>query len=172
MSLHTVTSYATPEQADAAAIDLGRDGFDNDQIGVMMNDEHRGFALEVPGHNRADEGALAGGLVGIVLGGVVGFAAGPPGVVVGGSLVGLLGGSLTGGLTGTLLGGLTGLGVPRDQTEWFEKRVRAGDVLMVVTTEDGIRATLAERILERHRPATPVATFSSDPATPSPGDQP
>jgi len=161
LPLHTVTSFATPDQADAATRDLLRDGFEMAQIGVMMNEDVRTLVLEIPEEDRAGEASVAGGVLGTVVGGIVGLAvAGPPGVIAGGALVALLGGSLTGGLAGSLLGALTGLGIPADQTDWFARRLQAGDVLISVTTEDTARATVAERVLERHRPATPVATFT------------
>ncbi len=159
---HTITSYATYTQAQAAVLDLEREGFDRDQIGVVVNEETRGLVLDVPRPDNADRGAVVGGLTGLLVGGIVGLSAGPPGVVVGGYLVSLLGASLTGGLAGTLFGALAGLGIPSDQTEWFAKRVQAGDVLLSVSTGDPTRSTIAERVLERHRPTTPVATFSSE----------
>jgi uncharacterized membrane protein len=61
-----------------------------------------------------------------------------------------LGGAAVGAATGGLAGALIGLGVPELEAKQYEERIRSGNILMSVHTEDAEERRRAKDILERH----------------------
>ena len=48
---------------------------------------------------------------------------------------GILATAIAGGAVGAIAGGLVGLGIPRPEAEYYESRVRSGNVLVTVDPE-------------------------------------
>jgi uncharacterized membrane protein len=140
-------------EAEHALDELRREGFDDNQIGMVVRDSaHPGGIV------RADEGdsesrAAAGAASGAALGGILGALATGliPGiglVLAGGLLAGILGGAAVGAMAGGLIGALTEMGVPEDEARYYDEEFRGGATL--VTVSAGARYDEALEILRDH----------------------
>ena len=102
--------------------------------------------------NEAEEGAGIGATTGTVLGGIGGFLIGVGVLAIPGvgpilaagaeinALASTLAGAGIGAATGGIIGALIGLGIPEDQAKVYDKRVKAGQYLLMVSgTETEIR---------------------------------
>jgi hypothetical protein len=146
----------TTQQANVIVERLQSTGFLNDDISVLFPDKDgtRDFAHEK--HTKAPEGATAGGVAGLGVGGALGLLAGIgalaiPGVgpfIAAGPIMGALSGAAVGGATGGIIGGLVGLGMPEYEAKQYEGKVRAGNILISVHTEDSKSRSRAKEILE------------------------
>ena len=131
-------------------------GFSNNDISVLLPDKSgtRDFAHE---HNtKAPEGAATGAGAGGVLGGTLGWLAGIgslaiPGVgplIAAGPIMAALGGAAVGAAVGGLTGALVGLGIPEYEAKRYEGKIKGGNVLIAVHTDDGDQRDRAKKILE------------------------
>jgi hypothetical protein len=146
----------TQQQANAIVERLQTTGFLNDDISVLFPDKEgtRDFAHEK--NTKAPEGAAAGGVAGLGVGGAVGLLAGLgalaiPGVgpfIAAGPIMGALSGAAVGGAAGGIIGGLVGMGIPEYEAKQYEGKVRAGNILISVHTEDSKSRSRAKEILE------------------------
>jgi hypothetical protein len=146
----------TTQQANTIVERLQTTGFLNDDISVLFPDKEgtRDFAHEK--NTKAPEGAAAGGVAGLGVGGALGLLAGIgalaiPGVgpfIAAGPIMGALSGAAVGGATGGIIGGLVGMGIPEYEAKQYEGKVRAGNILISVHTEDSKSRTRAKEILE------------------------
>jgi hypothetical protein len=146
----------TTQQANAIVERLQATGFMTDDISVLFPDKQgtRDFAHEK--NTKAPEGAAAGGTAGLGVGGALGLLAGIgalaiPGVgpfIAAGPIMGALSGAAVGGATGGIIGGLVGLGIPEYEAKQYEGKVRAGNILISVHTQDSTARTRAKEILE------------------------
>jgi len=146
----------TPQQANAIVERLQATGFLNDDISVLFPDKEgtRDFAHEK--NTKAPEGVATGGVAGMGVGGAVGLLAGIgalaiPGVgplIAAGPIMGALSGAAVGGATGGLIGGLVGLGIPEYEAKQYEDKVRAGNILISVHTEDAKSRSRAKDIMQ------------------------
>ena len=101
--------------------------------------------------------AGAGGVAGLGVGGALGLLAGVgaltiPGTgpfLAAGPIMAALSGAAVGGATGGIIGGLVGLGIPEYEAKQYEGKVRAGNILISVHTEDGRARSRAKEILEQ-----------------------
>jgi hypothetical protein len=154
---HAVYGIAnTPQQANAIVERLQATGFLNDDISVLFPDKEgtRDFAHEK--NTKAPEGVATGGVAGMGIGGAVGLLAGIgalaiPGVgpfIAAGPIMGALSGAAVGGATGGLIGGLVGLGIPEYEAKQYEDKVRAGNILISVHTEDAKSRSRAKDIMQ------------------------
>ena len=132
-------------------------GFSNNDISVLFPDKgtSRDFAHE---HStKAPEGAATGGAAGGLLGGTLGWLVGIgaltiPGAgpfIAAGPLMAALGGAAVGGAAGGLLGGLVGLGIPEFEAKRYEGKIRGGNVLISVHSEDNDETKRAKEIFKR-----------------------
>jgi hypothetical protein len=138
--------------------DLKAAGFSNNDISVLMPDKSgtRDFAHEQG--TKAPEGALAGAGAGGALGGTLGWLVGIgslaiPGVgpfIAAGPIMAALGGAAIGAAAGGVAGGLIGLGIPEFQAKQYEGKVKNGNVLLSVHSEDAEQTKSAKAIFERH----------------------
>jgi hypothetical protein len=137
--------------------DLKAAGFSNDDISVLMPDKSgtRDFAHE---HGtKAPEGAVTGAGAGGVLGGALGWLTGLgalaiPGLgpfIAAGPIMAALSGAAVGAAAGGLAGTLVGLGIPEVQAKQYEGKIKGGNILIAVHTEDGREADNAKAIFER-----------------------
>ena len=148
----------TEEQASNIVDDLQRAGFSNNDVSALFPDKgtSRDFAHEKK--TKAPEGAATGAGVGALLGGTLGWLAGIgslaiPGVgplIAAGPIMGLLGGAAVGGAAGGLTGALVGMGMPELEAKQYDGKVRSGNILMSVHTDDRDEVSRAKEIFKRH----------------------
>jgi hypothetical protein len=134
----------TQTQAEAIVSQLKMEGFSNNDISVLFPDKSgtKDFAHEQ--HTKAPEGATTGGAVGLGIGAVLGWLAGIgslaiPGVgpfIAAGPIMGALGGAAAGGATGGIIGALVGMGIPEYEAKRYEGKVRGGNILISVHTDN------------------------------------
>jgi hypothetical protein len=143
-------------QAIAIADQLKDAGFTENDISVLFPDKEgsKDFAHEQ--HTKAPEGAAAGGASGAVLGGALGWMVGIGALAIPGlgvfiaagpimaALAGAAGGAAAGGLTGALIG----MGIPEYEAKRYEGKVKDGNILLSVHTEDSKERDRAKKILE------------------------
>jgi hypothetical protein len=147
----------TVVQADRIVEQLQVAGFSNHDISVLFPDKSgtKDFAHEK--HTKAPEGATTGGTVGLGVGAVLGWLAGIgslaiPGVgpfIAAGPIMGALSGAAVGGATGGLLGALVGMGIPEYEAKRYEGKVRGGNILISVHTDDARDRTRAKEIFKQ-----------------------
>ena len=132
--------YATRSMAEEAVDRLMADGFRNEDISVLLQDNvgTKDFAHEK--HTKAPEGATAGGVAGGVVGGTLGVLAGIgvlaiPGLgplIAAGPVIAALTGIGSGTIVGGLIGALAGMGIPEYEAKRYEGRIKEGGVLLSV----------------------------------------
>ena len=148
----------TVEQAERIIDELKSIGFSSNDISALLPDKRttKDFAHE---HNtKAPEGATAGGVAGLGVGAALGWLAGIgalaiPGVgplIAAGPIMGALAGGAVGGATGGVIGALVGLGIPEFEAKRYEEKVRGGNILLSVHTEDGKQRDAAKEVFKRH----------------------
>ena len=118
--------------------------FSDDDISVLFPDKAstRDFAHEK--NTKAPEGAVAGAGTGGVLGGTLGWivwigALAIPGVgpfIAAGPILAALSGAAIGAAAGGIAGGLIGLGIPEIEAKRYEGKVKAGNILISVHTDN------------------------------------
>ncbi|MDP9036895.1 MAG: hypothetical protein M3O50_19020 [Myxococcota bacterium] len=162
-------------QAESIVTQLKTAGFSNDDISVLFPNQRgtKDFAHE---HNtKAPEGAIAGVGTGGVLGGTLGLLAGIgaiaiPGVgplIAAGPLLAALSGAAAGAALGGITGALVGMGIPEIEAKRYEGKVRGGNILLSVHTENSDERKRAENIFNEARAQDICAvTEASVPKTP------
>ena len=147
----------TVPQAESIVDALKGAGFTNNDISALLPDKRttKDFAHE---HNtKAPEGATAGGAAGLGVGAAVGWLAGIgalaiPGVgpfIAAGPIMAAMSGAALGTATGGIIGGLVGMGIPEFEAKRYDAKVRDGNILISVHTEDGNQRSVAKDIFER-----------------------
>ena len=141
-------------QANQIVDQLKTANFSNNDISVLFPDKgtSRDFAHEK--NTKAPEGAVAGAGTGGVLGGALGWVAGIgalaiPGVgpfIAAGPIIAALSGAAVGAAVGGIAGGLIGLGIPELEAKRYEGKVKAGNILISVHTENSKDITRAKEI--------------------------
>jgi hypothetical protein len=145
------------DQAETIVSELKAAGFSNNDVSVLFPDKSttRDFAHEK--HTKMPEGAAIGGTVGLSAGAVLGWLAGIgtlaiPGVgplIAAGPIMGALSGAAVGAATGGLSGGLIGLGIPEYEAKRYEEKIRGGNTLISVHTDNSDQRDKAKKIFER-----------------------
>jgi hypothetical protein len=145
------------EQATHIVNQLKEAGFSNNDVSVLLPDRagSRDFAHEH--HTKAPEGAATGAIAGGVMAGVLGWLVGIgslaiPGVgplIAAGPILAALSGAAAGGAVGGLAGGLVGLGIPEYEAKQYEGKVKNGNILISVHTEDSKERSIAKKIFDR-----------------------
>ena len=132
--------FANRGMAEEAVDRLVANGFRNEDISVLLQDNvgTKDFAHEK--HTKAPEGTAAGAVAGGVVGGTIGVLAGLgllaiPGLgplVAAGPVIAALTGAGSGGIVGGLIGALVGMGIPEYEAKRYEGRIKEGGVLLSV----------------------------------------
>jgi hypothetical protein len=145
------------DQADRIVDQLKTADFSNNDISVLFPDKGstRDFAHEK--NTKAPEGAIAGAGTGGVIGGALGWIAGIgalaiPGVgpfIAAGPIVAALSGAAVGATVGGIAGGLIGLGIPEIEAKRYEGKVKAGNILISVHTENSEEIATAKDIFTK-----------------------
>jgi hypothetical protein len=158
MSKKSVFCIATSRnQAEQIVDRLKTANFSNNDISVLFPDKgtSRDFAHEKS--TKAPEVAVAGAGTGGVVGGALGWIAGIgalaiPGVgpfIAAGPIIAALSGAAVGAAVGGIAGGLIGLGIPEIEAKRYEGKVREGNVLISVHTENSGEITRAKDIFTK-----------------------
>src|SRR5512140_1883486 len=158
MSKKSVFCIATSrDQADRIVDQLKAANFSSNDISVLFPDQGttRDFAHEK--NTKAPEGAVAGAGTGGVLGGALGWIAGIgalaiPGVgpfIAAGPIIAALSGAAVGAAVGGIAGGLIGLGIPEIEAKRYEGKVKAGNLLISVHTENSEEISRAKDIFTK-----------------------
>jgi hypothetical protein len=144
------------EQATNIVNQLKEAGFSNNDVSVLLPDRagSRDFAHEH--HTKAPEGVATGAIAGGVMAGVLGWLVGIgslaiPGVgplIAAGPILAALSGAAAGGAVGGLAGGLVGLGIPEYEAKHYEGKVKNGNILISVHTEDSKERSVAKKIFD------------------------
>jgi hypothetical protein len=146
----------TQGQAERIVEQLQAEGFATSEISVLMPDT--GGTRDI-GHvkaTKAPEGATTGAATGGATGGVLGLLAGIgalaiPGVgpfIAAGPIMGALSGAAVGAATGGVVGGLIGLGIPEIEAKRYEEKLKKGNYLVAVHTDESEDADRAKHIFE------------------------
>lgn len=144
MAKAIVGVFRSRGRAKEAINELKSQGFDEKEISLVAKDEkgegnkedNEGFGrLTMEGQNLG-EGIFSGG----ALGGITGLLAGAGALLIPGIgpivAAGPLAAFLTGIVGGGLVGGLIDFGIPEERGRHFEERVKRGDILISVKTDD------------------------------------
>ncbi len=147
---------ASRPEAESIVTALQGTGFTANDISVLFPDKGatRDFAHQEG--TKAPEGAAVGTGVGVLAGGALGLLAGIgmialPGLgmlIAAGPVMATLGGAAVGGAAGSLVGALVGMGIPEIQAKIYEGKIRDGNILVSVHTDDGKRVDAARKIFE------------------------
>ena len=157
MSNKAVFCIATSQiQANQIVDSLKAAAFSSGDISVLFPDKSltRDFAHEKS--TKAPEGAAtgagAGGLLGGALGWIVGIGAlAIPGVgpfIAAGPIMAALSGAAVGGALGGIAGALIGMGIPEMEAKLYEGKVKDGNILISVHTENSEEISKAKGIFE------------------------
>jgi len=148
--------YTTRRQVENAVDELKAQGFRNTDISVLLpeNVGTKDFAHEKG--TKAPEGMATGATSGAVVGGALGWLAGVgalaiPGVgplIAAGPIIAALTGVGVGGAVGGIAGGLIGLGIPEYEAKRYEGRIKSGNILLSVHSDDSKWRDKAEVILK------------------------
>ena len=155
MSKKSVFCISTSRgQADRIVDQLKAANFSNNDISVLFPDKGttKDFAHEK--NTKAPEGAVAGASTGGVVGGALGWIVGIgalaiPGVgpfIAAGPILAALSGAAIGAAAGGIAGGLIGLGIPELEAKRYEGKVKEGNILLSVHTENSDEIKRAKEI--------------------------
>lgn len=158
MSKKSVFCIATSRnQAEQIVGQLKSANFSNNDISVLFPDKDstRDFAHEK--NTKAPEGAVTGASTGGVVGGALGWLVGIgalaiPGVgpfIAAGPIMAALSGAAVGAAAGGIAGGLIGLGIPELEAKRYEGKVREGNLLISVHTDNSEEINRAKDIFKR-----------------------
>jgi hypothetical protein len=147
---------AREEQANRIIDSLKAAGFSNNDISVLFPDKGttKNFAHEK--NTKAPEGAVTGAGTGVAVGATLGWLAGIgmlaiPGIgpfIAAGPIMAALSGAAVGGTVGGLTGALVGMGIPEFEAKRYEGRIKSGNILISVHSEDGDETSRAKKIFE------------------------
>ena len=157
MAKTSVFCIAKNESQAISIVDqLKAANFSNNDISVLFPDKTgtKDFAHEQ--HTKAPEGATTGAATGGVLGGTLGWLVGIgalaiPGVgpfIAAGPIMAALGGAALGGAVGGITGALIGLGIPELEAKRYEGKIRSGNVLISVHTDNSDEIKRAKEIFK------------------------
>jgi len=146
----------TQIQAERIVDQLQQRGVASGDISVLFPDKRSGKDFAHEHNTKAPEGAVIGIGAGGVIGGTLGLLAGIgalaiPGVgplIAAGPLMGALSGAAAGGAVGGVAGGLIGLGVPEFEAKSYEGKVRGGNILIAVHTDNSETERRSKQIFE------------------------
>lgn len=147
----------TREAADNAVDQLLANGFRNEDVSALLQDNvgTKDFAHEKA--TKAPEGTTTGAVTGGAIGGTLGLLAGIgalaiPGLgpfIAAGPIMGALAGLGTGGVVGGVVGALVGMGIPEYEAKRYEGRIKSGGILISVHCDNSDWVGKAKDILKQ-----------------------
>src|SRR6266436_2979967 len=143
-------------QAERIVERLQSSGFPNSEISILLPDREGKHDIAHVKATKAPEGATTGAATGGVTGGVLGLLAGIgalaiPGVgplIAAGPIVAALSGAAVGATTGGVVGGLIGLGIPEIEAKRYEEKLKKGNYLIAVHTDESEDVDRAKRVFK------------------------
>jgi len=149
--------YPSELNAENAVDALKDAGFRNTDISVLFQDNRgtKDFAHEKG--TKAPEGAATGAGSGMVVGGALGWLAGIgalaiPGLgpfIAAGPIMAALAGAGIGAAVGGLTAALVGMGIPEYEAKRYEGKIKEGNILISVHSENSEERKRAKAIFER-----------------------
>jgi len=145
MSMKSVFCIATSRnQANQIVERLKFAKFSNNDISALFADQGTSHDFAHEKNTKAPEGAVTGAGTGGVVGGALGWIAGIgalaiPGAgpfIAAGPIIAALSGAAIGAAVGGVAGGLIGLGIPELEAKRFEGKIKQGNILISVHTEN------------------------------------
>jgi hypothetical protein len=154
--------FTENEDVEGAINELKSRGYNPKDISMIMKDTREAKKIQENTGADVGAGAASGAATGAVVGGIAGLLIGIgaiaiPGVgafLIGGPLAAALGlsgaaattasGAMTGALAGGLIGALMSLGLPREEAEHYETRIREGAILLAVPAFEGQEAEVSQ----------------------------
>src|SRR6187399_1582877 len=135
---------------------LQASGFPASEISVLLPDTQGQHDIGVVKATKAPEGTATGAATGGVAGGVIGLLAGIgalaiPGVgpfIAAGPIMAALSGMAVGAATGGVIGGLIGLGIPEIEAKRYDEKLRKGNYLIAVHTDESEDVDRAKHIFK------------------------
>lgn len=135
-----VAVFDDRDDAEDAIDDLKDAGFRGEEIGLVARDRDQAGAMARDTGTMAGEGAATGAVAGGILGGLGGFLVGVGSlaipvvgpVIAAGAFATALAGAAVGAGVGALAGALIGMGIPENEANWYEERVKGGAWLVSV----------------------------------------
>src|SRR5712672_1992073 len=155
--LNSVSCIATSEiDARNLTLQLKAAGFPEDDISVLFPDSARTSKFAHEQHTKAPEGAAIGAGTGGLLGGAVGWLVGIgtiaiPGLgpfIAAGPILAALSGAAAGAAVGGVTGALIGFGIPEYEAKRYEGKLKEGNLLISVQTDDSTERDRAKTIFE------------------------
>jgi len=155
MSNKSVFCIATSHnQADQIVDRLKNANFSNNDISALFPDEGTSHDFAHEKNTKAPEGAVTGAGTGGAIGGALGWIAGIgalaiPGVgpfIAAGPIIAALSGVAIGAAVGGIAGGLIGMGIPEIEAKRYEGKIKEGNILISVHTENSEEITKAKEI--------------------------
>jgi hypothetical protein len=146
-------------QAIAITGRLTEAGFSKNDISVLFPDMQGTTHFAHEQHTRVPEGAVAGASNGAVVGSAFGWMVGIgtlaiPGIgpfIAGGPIMAALAGATFGAAAGGVAGAFIGMGIPEYEAKRYEGKVKDGNILMSVHSDDKQRAEACQRNLRETR---------------------
>src|ERR1700684_2981600 len=158
MSKKSVFCIATSRpQADQIVDQLKAANFCNNDISVLFPDKETSHDFAHEKHTKAPEGAVTGAVTGGVVGGALGWIAGIgaldiPGVghfIAAAPIMAALSGAAIGAAGGGIAGGLIGLGIPEMEAKRYEGKIKEGNILISVHTDNSDEIAKAKNIFTK-----------------------
>jgi hypothetical protein len=125
-------------QADKTVDEFKSKGFGEKEINVVAREDRAGGGGESEGMmgGRLQSGIATGGTIG----GLAGVLAGVGALAIPGIGPVIAAGPIAAGLTGAVAGGVAGglvdLGIPEDRGKFYEGRVREGDIVVAIRSDE------------------------------------
>jgi len=147
----------TRDQADRIVDQLKSANFSNNDISALFADQATSHDFAHTKSTKAPEGAVTGAGTGGVFGGALGWIAGIgalaiPGAgpfIAAGPIVAALSGAAIGAAAGGIAGGLIGFGIPELEARRYEGKIKNGNILISVHTENSEQIACAKEIFVR-----------------------
>jgi len=158
MSKTSVFCIATSRtQAEQIVEQLKLANFSNNDISALFADKDSSHDFAHEKHTKAPEGAVTGAVTGGVVVGALGWIAGIgalaiPGVgpfIAAGPIIAALSGAAIGATVGGIAGGLIGLGIPELEAKRYEGKIKEGNILISVHTDNSAEISRAKDIFKK-----------------------
>lgn len=143
-------------QAEIIVDQLRAAGFSSNDISVLFPDKRgtQDFAHEQ--HTKAPEGATTGASTGGLLAGALGWLAGIgalaiPGagpLIAAGPIMAALSAAAVGAAVGGIAGALVGMGIPEYEAKRYEGKIREGNILISIHTENAEEISRSKKICD------------------------
>ena len=155
MSKKSVFCIATSRlQAEQIIEQLKNANFSSNDISALFADKGTSHDFAHEKHTKAPEGALTGAGTGGAIGGIFGWIVGIgalaiPGVgpfIAAGPIIAALSGVAVGATIGGIAGALIGMGIPEIEAKRYEGKLKAGNILISVHTENSDEIKRAKTI--------------------------